>query len=434
MTTATSFAAPPGPRLPRALQLPRFVVRPGGVLARSQARYGDIFTLRIEPHADWVVVSEPDAVAAIFRMGPQDFRAGTDILRPVLGDHSLLTLDGEEHLRQRRLLLPPFHGDRMQRYREVVRDATLAALDRMPQDRPFALREHTQAITLDVILRAVFGVEGAGTSRLRRRLERLLHWLSGPAALLAQTALGPDSRLARAHRSTAVDPVDVELRRLITQRRAAPDLDERDDILSMLLLARDEDGGAMTDVELRDELLTLLVAGHETTATGLAWAMERLTRTPQTLDRLSAEARAGGSAYTDAVVKETLRLRPVVMAVMRTLEADTVLAGHALPARTKVVASIYLMHRRPELYPEPFAFRPERFLGGDGPSSAYAWIPFGGGIRRCIGAAFAQMEMEVVLQTLVAQARFAPVGPPEHAVRRSVTRAPQRGGEVVMSR
>ena len=432
MTPVAVTGLPPGPRIPRLLQLPRFAVRPAGVMRRNRERFGEVFTMRIEPGVPWMVIAQPEAVATIFRMGPGDFRAGTDILRPVLGERSLLTLDGEEHLRQRRLLLPPFHGDRMQGYREVMRDATLEAMSRMPEGRPFALREHTQSITLDVILRAVLGVDD--DIGLRSSLERLLRWFSSPAALLAQSVAGPGSPLARAQRRAAIGPVDRELHRVIADRRRAPDLDRREDILSMLLLARDEDGGALTDVELRDELLTLLVAGHETTATGLAWAMERLTRAPGALERIAAETAAGETAYTDAVVKETLRLRPVVMAVLRRLEHDTELAGWTAPAGQKIMVSIFLMHRDPDLYPEPLAFRPERFLDGAGPSSAYAWIPFGGGIRRCIGAAFAQLEMQVVLQTLVAGAGFAPVGPPEHPVRRAVTLAPQRGGEVVMSR
>ena len=420
--------------MPRPLQMAGWIVRPGAVMRRRHAAHGDVFRLQIEPGAPWVMVSGPEDVKTVFTLGPQDFSAATDILRPTLGAHSLLCLDGDEHLRQRRLLLPPFHGERMQRYREVMREATLEAIERMPVGEPFALRDHTQAITLDVIMRAVFGVtDGPEVERLRGPLSRMLTWFGGPVVLLAQATLGPGSPLSRRSRRVAIDPVDAELRRIIAERRAQDDLEGRDDILSLLLQARDEDGEPMSDDELRDELLTLLVAGHETTATGLAWAMERLTRHPAALERLTAEARTGDTAYSDAVVKETLRLRPVVQLVPRRMRRDLELSTCTVPAGEKVVVSIYLAHHRPETYPEPDAFRPERFLG-DPPSSAYAWIPFGGGIRRCIGAAFAQVEMEVVLHTLVANARFAPVGEAEHAVRRAISLAPSRGGDVLIAR
>jgi cytochrome P450 len=261
----------------------------------------------------------------------------------------------------------------------------------------------------------------------------MLGWFGGPLILLTQATLGPGNPLSRHSRRTAIDPVDAELRRIIAERRRRDDLEDRDDILSLLLLARDEDGEPMSDDELRDELLTLLVAGHETTATGLAWAMERLTRHPAALERLTEEARTGDTTFSDAVVKETLRLRPVVQLVPRRMLRDLELKRCTVPAGEKVVVSIYLVHHRTDLYPEPDAFRPDRFLT-DPPSSAYAWIPFGGGIRRCIGAAFAQVEMEVVLHTLLANARFAAVGPAEHAVRRAITLAPEHGGQVVMSR
>ena len=434
MGASATIDAVPGSRMPRPLQMAGWIVRPGAVMRRRREAFGDTFRLEIEPGAPWIMVSDPEDVRAVFTLGPEDFSAATDVLRPALGAHSLLCLDGAEHLRQRRLLLPPFHGERMQGYREVMREATLEAIARMPVGTPFALRDHTQAITLDVIMRAVFGVtDGPEVARLRDPLARMLGWFGGPLILLTQATLGPGNPLSRHSRRTAIDPVDAELRRIIAERRRRDDLHERDDILSLLLLARDEDGAPMTDDELRDELLTLLVAGHETTATGLAWAMERLTRHPAALERLTEEARTGDTTFSDAVVKETLRLRPVVQLVPRRMLRDLELTRCTVPAGEKVAVSIYLVHHRADIYPEPDAFRPERFLA-DPPSSAYAWIPFGGGIRRCIGAAFAQVEMEVVLHTLVANARFAGVGEAEHAVRRAITLAPARGGQVVMSR
>ena len=426
---------PPGTPLPRGAQLAPWILRPGPTMRRWQRRYGDVFRLHVDPEHPWVMIADPDAVATIFRAGPDEVHAGeaNHILKPALGENSVLCLDDEAHLRQRRLLLPPFHGERMQAYRDVMREATERALERMPRGVPFALRDHTQAITLEVIMRAVFGVTERGDmDRLRAVLATTVTWFGDPRNLVQQVVLGPEHPRVRAARRARLDPLDAELYRLIGERRAAPDLAEREDILSMLVLAQDEDGGAMTDVELRDELLTLLFAGHETTATGLAWAFERMGRRPEVLERLTAEARSGsGTAYTDAVVKETLRLRPVVQIVVRRLLRDFDLAGWRVAAGETVAISIYLMHRRPDLYPQPDAFAPERFLEAS-PPGAYAWIPFGGGIRRCIGASFAQVEMEVVLQTLVANGRFETVGGSERPRRRAVTLVPERGAQVVL--
>ena len=403
-------------------------------MRRYQRQYGDVFRLHIDPDHPWVMVADPDAVTAIFRAGPDEVHAGeaNHILRPTLGEHSVLCLDDDAHLRQRRLLLPPFHGERMQAYRDVMREATERELERMPRGEPFALREHTQAITLEVIMRAVFGVTEQGElDRLRAVLGTTVAWFGNAGNLVRQVLLGPEHPRVAAGRRRLLDPLDRELHRLIAERRAAPDLQEREDVLSMLLLARDEDGEGMSDAELRDELLTLLFAGHETTATGLAWAFERMGRRPEVLARLTAEARTEATTYTDAVVKETLRLRPVVQIVVRRLLRDFELGGWLVPAGETVAVSIYLMHRRPDLYPQPDAFAPERFLDA-APSSTYAWIPFGGGIRRCIGAAFAQVEMQVVLRTLVANGTFETVGASERPTRRAVTLVPARGGQVVL--
>ena len=426
---------PPGTPLPRGGQLPPWILRPGPTMRRWQRRYGDIFSLHIDPGTPWVMVADPDAVATIFRAGAHEVHAGeaNHILKPTLGQHSILCVDEAAHLRQRRLLLPPFHGERMQAYRDVMRDATERQLELMPRGVPFALREHTQAITLEVIMRAVFGVSERGElERLRVVLSSVVDWFGQARNLVKQVLAGPDHPRVVAGRRSVMDPLDAELFRLIRERRAAPDLEQREDVLSMLLLARDEDGEPMSDAELRDELLTLLFAGHETTATGLAWAFERMGRRPEVLERLTAEASTGASAFTDAVVKETLRLRPVVQIVVRKLMRDFELAGWLVPAGQTVAVSIYLMHRRPDLYPQPDAFAPERFLGDAAPTG-YAWIPFGGGIRRCIGAAFAQVEMEVVLQTLVTNGRFETVGPSERPRRRAVTLVPDRGGQVVLA-
>jgi cytochrome P450 family 135 len=418
-------ALPPGPRAPRAAQMSEWLARPLPFATRQRETFGDAFTVRIEP-TPWVMLANPADVRAVFTAGPRRTNAGevNEVLRPVLGSSSVLLLDGDEHLRQRKLMLPAFHGERMQRYREIMRLATERAIATWPVGRPFSLREHTQAITLEVIMRAVFGVEdGAAMARLQGPLTRMVAWATSPAGMLAFAALGPDHGIVRRMRDRHLAPIDRELHALIAERRAAPDVEERDDVLSMLLLARDEDGRGMSDRELRDELLTLLLAGHETTATSLAWAVERLVRQPGGLARL-----AGDAEYTDAVVKETLRLRPVVALVLRKLLEPLTVAGRELAAGTVLAPCILLVHRREDLYPEPEDFRPERFLGVA--PGTYEWIPFGGGARRCVGAAFAQFEMRVVLQTLAESVRLEAAGGAESVRRRGITLAPARGGRV----
>jgi cytochrome P450 len=407
-------------------QMAEWLARPQAYAARQRERYGDVFTARIDP-IPWVMLGDPQDVRTVFTAGPERTNAGeaNEILRPTLGAHSLLLLDGQEHMRQRKLMLPAFHGERVEHYRTIMREATERAVAAMPAGEAFALRAHTQAITLEVIMRAVFGVEDADAmARLGVPLKRFVDWAGNPGALVMVAVLGFDHPVVRRLlRERYLGPLDRELYALIAERREAPDLAERDDVLSTLLLARDEAGEPMSDVELRDELMTLLVAGHETTATSLAWAVERLVRHPGGLERL-----AGDSAYVDAVVKEVLRLRPVVAIVLRRLLAPLEVGGHELPAGATVAPCILLVHRRDDVYPEPEAFRPERFLG-QAPGT-YSWIPFGGGVRRCLGAAFAQVEMQVVLQTLAESVRMEAVGAAEAVRRRGITLAPARGGPV----
>jgi cytochrome P450 len=419
-------ALPPGPAEPRLVQLMQWLSRPVAYAERQRDRYGEAFTARIDPRP-WVMLGDPADVRTVFTAGPERVNAGeaNEILRPTLGSHSLLLLDGEEHLRQRKLMLPAFHGERIEHYREIMRAATEREVASWPVDEPFALRPHTQAITLEVIMRAVFGLQDAAAAQpLREPLRRMLEWAGNPAALLVIATVGPDHPFVRRILARRyIEPVDRELYALIAGRRDAPDLAERDDVLSTLLLARGEHGEPMTDVELRDELLTILLAGHETTATSLAWAVERLLRHDGGLERLAHD-----DAYADAVVKETLRLRPVVAIVLRRLREPLEVAGRELPAGATVAPCILLVHRREDLYPDPEAFRPERFL--DRPPGTYSWIPFGGGVRRCLGAAFAQVEMQVVLQTLARSVRLEAVGAAEGVRRRGVTLVPARGGEV----
>lgn len=427
---------PPGPRMPMPLQTAIWMRGAQWMLGQCAARYGETFTLKIAREGTWVVLSNPDDVKQVFTGNPEVFHAGeaNRILLPVLGAQSVLLLDDAAHLEQRKLLLPPFHGKRMQRYGELMREIAAAEIESWPRGEPLRLRPRMQALTLEIILRAVFGLTGGERlERLRHELRRLLDTVTNSWVQVFPWLLGPD-------RLTRWDLLRRDLRRVdeplfeeIAARRDAPGLSERDDILSLLLQARHEDGSPMTDSELRDELMTLLVAGHETTATALAWAVERLCRHPAKLARLEREVQEGESDYLDAVITETLRLRPVISVVVRKLMQPVEIGGRELPAGVRVVPSIYLMHRRPELYPGPEDFRPERFL--DQPPGTYTWIPFGGGVRRCLGAAFAQFEMSVVLGELVRRRAGVKGSRPgsERVFRRAITETPRRDAEVIFA-
>lgn len=416
------------------VQAAAWITRPKPFLRRAHARYGDIFTLRFREDATLVVLADPADVKQVFTGSPEVFRAGEGnaILGPILGPHSLLLLDGMEHLRQRKLLLPPFHGERMQRYREIMREAAEHEIAQWKPGEPVQVARRMQEVTLEVIMRAVFGVEGRELQHLRRVLLELLEWTVKPARFM-RLALSGTARIERhAPFQRVLKPVDDALFQIIAERRRAPDLAAREDILSLLLTARDEDGEGLTDKELRDELMTLLLAGHETTATALGWAVERLVRHPEALAHATDDARGGDGAYLDAVAKETLRLRPVLPLVARKLAEPVEIHGYELPAGTIVNPSIYLVHHRPDVYPEPDAFRPERFL--ESKPGTYTWLPFGGGVRRCIGASFALFEMQVVLGELLRSVDLRAVAPaPERTRRRAITLVPGRGAEALAS-
>ena len=426
---------PPGPPLPGIAQTAIWSRQARRLLYACQDRYGDIFTLRILGET-WAVLADPDAVKQVFTGDPSVFHAGegNGQLAPLLGAYSLLVLDEGAHMSQRKLLLPPFHGRRMQAYEATMTEIAEREIASWPAGEPYALRPRMQALTLEIILRTVFGArEGEGLAELRDALRSYLDLLSDPKQLLPVVAVGPRRvrRLPWVRR--AMDRVDALIRREIAARKQAPDLEERDDVLSMLVAGRHEDGSPMSEAEMRDELLTLLAAGHETTATSLAWAVERLSRHPEKLERLRAEALAGeDDAYLTATIQETLRLRPVIAIVLRRLTEPVEIGGYELPAGISVVPSIYLSHRNPDVYPEPQAFRPERFL--DTPPGTYTWIPFGGGVRRCLGAAFSQFEMAVVLRELVKRHEIRPADPkPERIFRRAITETPRRNARVVLS-
>jgi cytochrome P450 len=427
---------PPGPRGPAVLQSLRLLFRPIGFLEHCLRRYGDVFTLRFVGMGDLVYVADTEAVKEIFTGDPHVFHAGeaNEVMEPVLGSRSVLLLDEDEHLRERRLLLPPFHGERVRRYRELVGEIAAAEVERWPRGTAFSLRPRMQAITLEVILRAVFGIrEAERLDRLRALLPKMLdHGTVVVWMPFLRRDLGPGSPWRRFVRVRS--EVDGLLLDEIRRRRDAADLAERDDVLSMLLQARDENDQPLGEKELRDELMTLLLAGHETTATGLAWAFERLTRHPRVLSRLTESLTdEEDDAYLDAVAKETLRARPVVYDVARKLATPATVKGWQLPAGAYVVPSITAIHLLRGIYDRAEEFRPERFLEGDQPDS-YAWIPFGGGRRRCIGAAFATMEMKAVLREVLLRVEVrAPDPKPERIRLHNVTLVPGKGARVVVA-
>jgi cytochrome P450 family 135 len=430
------MALPPGPRAPATVNMLRFSRRPLETLRGWHARYGDVFTVRFLTFGTGVYVADPEAIRALFTGDQSDLHAGeaNSFLEPVLGPHSVLILDGREHLRQRKLLLPPFQGSRVAGFREVIREVAEREIERWRPGERLVLRPRMRALTFEVICRAVFGVTvPERVERLRRALVAVID--SSQLLMISAVAradlgpLSPGGRFVRRLRAA-----DALLEAEIEQRRREADLDERGDVLSLLLRARDEEGREMTNAELRDELFTMLGAGHETTATGLAFAFDLLMRNPTVLSRLREElAGEGADAYLDAVVKESLRLRPVIDAAERTLTQPREVAGWALPAGVKVYPGIALVHMREDLYPDADQFRPERFLE-DGAES-YSWLPFGGGIRRCIGAALAQAEMAEVLRVAVRSVELRPLRErPDPVVLRGITLAPKHGVAVSVQR
>jgi cytochrome P450 len=434
--TAKAQALPPGSRAPALVQALRYARDPLGFLSREQRRHGDIFSVRFPFFGRIVYVARPDLVKAVFTGAPSTFHAGeanATVLEPALGPNSVLTLDDEPHMRQRKLLLPPFHGDRVQRYEELIVEMTRGEMASWPVGEPFAMRPHTQRITLAVIMRAVFGVHDEG--RLER-FERLIEDFAKRVGVITsfpmlRRNLGPGTPWPRFVRSR--EALDEFIYEEIRLRRDEAGHEERDDVLSLLLGARDEDGAAMSDRELRDELVTVLGAGHETTATGLAWAVELLARNPQVLARLRESLAAGEEEYLNATVKETLRARPVIVDVARKLKAPVAIGDYELGADTFVLPAIAALHYREDLFPQPDEFRPERFLAGK--TDNYAWIPFGGGVRRCIGAAFAEYEMRTILRQFVERAELRPADPKPERVRvRNITLAPARGTRVLLER
>lgn len=433
---------PPVVQLPRALTALRFSVRQVPLLFKARRELGETFAVRFprrRRYADDLtfIVTHPDHAKSLFTAPEQAISTtGESPLRPIVGPNSVLTAVGERHLRQRRLLLPSFHGEAVERYTTMIREVAEREIDSWPLGETFALAPRMQAVTLDVIMSGIFGIDGqpepdTPEHGLREMMLRLTNLSATAIAQVVELAnIGKDEPVLIVRR--LLDLLDRHLYALIRARRAEGD-SARTDILSLLLAVRDEDGAALTDQELRDELLTLVLAGHETTANSLAWAFERLTRNPAAYDALRDAVRGGdeqeAAAWVEATIHEAMRNRPVVPIVGRRTTVPWQLGEFSVPARSHVLISIALLHHRPDLYPDPFAFRPERFLGRR--PGTYTWIPFGGGIRRCLGATLAMAEQRVVMRAIVRRTDLvAPDPRPERVMHRNVTMIPRRGTQV----
>jgi hypothetical protein len=413
--------------------------RPLAFLERCRQRYGKRFTVRLPSVPPWIFHSDPEHVKQIYTAAPDVLHPGEGarVLAPVVGLNSVILLDEDAHMEQRKLLLPPLHGERMERLSGLIEDLTEREIAGWPRDVPVRLHERFQTLTLEVILRAVFGLdEGERLDTLRDLLAAQLAFGDKPISLLPPP---PESERLRAVLQRVGPFVsfvktqsrsDELIHALIDERRR--DHADRDDILSMLVEARHDDGTAMSGEEIRDELMTLLVAGHETTASTLAWALEILARHPEELERLREEGAGDENGYLTATIHETMRRRPVIPnAGVRLVRRPIEVGGWEYQPGVSLVVSAYLLHHDPEIYPDPYAFRPERFVGVK--PGTYTWVPFGGGRRRCLGAAFAMTEMKIVLRALVAACEVAPVAAaPEPPKRRNITIKPAHGARVML--
>ncbi|HSS03905.1 MAG TPA: cytochrome P450 [Solirubrobacterales bacterium] len=438
---AVGLPEPPAIMQARPLQTLRFTQRQIEFVFRAQRELGEVFRMRtaVMPGPSAVITSHPDHVRSLFTAKPEQALSltGDSPVRVIIGPNSVLTAVGPRHMRQRKLLLPPFHGEAIEQYTQMIADAVEREIDHWPLGKPFALAPRMQAITLEVIMAGIFGIEGRperGTPEhwLRFAIKRITAPSTWPLVQVGELiyfsregALGP----ARA----GIGLVDRLIYAIIEQRRRADDLDERRDILSLLLQARTEEGEALSDKELRDELLTLVVAGHETTANQLAWTWERLVRNPAAHEALREAVRGAGASaeQLEATIVEAMRSRPVIPMIGRRVKVPWRLGPYAVLPETQLLISILLVHHREDLYPEPFEFRPERWLGRK--PGTYEWIPFGGGIRRCLGAALAMAEQRVVLEAMARRLDLEAEDPsPERALHRNVTMSPSRGARVVV--
>jgi cytochrome P450 len=424
---------PPGPRMPTVLQTLGFWSRPSGFIERAHARYGHRFTVRVIGQPPFVVLSDPQEIKEVFTAPPDVLHPGEGarILEPLVGKHSVILLDEQSHMEQRKLLLPAFHGERMQQLSGLMEELAEEELASWPRGQVVELHPRLQRLTLEIILRAVFGLErGAKLEQLRDTLSEVLAFSQNPLSMLPRpprwlTIRGPIARQDRLLAS-----VDEMIFDLIAERRRAGG--EGEDVLALLLSAEHEDGSPMSAAELRDELMTALVAGHETTASQLAWGFERLAREPAVLERLYEELDDPEDAYLTATVQEILRHRPVLPhAEPRLTMRPVEIGGFLYPPGVMLAAYAHLVHHDPTIYPEPQAFRPERFL--EQTPGTYTWIPFGGGRRRCLGASFALLEMKLVIRTMLQRFELEPAqARGEKTRRRNITVSPARGCQLIL--
>jgi cytochrome P450 len=424
-------ALPPGPRMPSALQAVGWTWRSLPFMERCQRRYGDVFTLRVRHGGTWVLVCDPEDVKRVFTAAPEQLGVGeaNTLLGPVLGPRSVMLLEEPQHMTRRKLMLPQFHGRRMESYGGMMAEVARRAVAQWPADRPFELWPRMQAITLEAVMRVVFGPEQTtSTRRLQELLRELTDRMNAPRRLTLLALLGPRSMVGDPEFRAAMDLVEAVALEEVRKRRAEGVDPAREDIVSMLAHAHYEDGSPMTAQDLRDELITLLLDGP--TSTSLAWVFERLLRHPEELGRLREEVRRGEEdAYLDAVVKETLRLCPPVPIVVRKLLEPMELGGYTVPAGAMVAPCIHLVHRREDVYPHPRRFMPERWLGR--PAGTYTWIPFGGGVRRCLAASFALLEMKRVVAAVLEEVEMEAVqARSEQVTKSAISYSPGRRGLV----
>jgi cytochrome P450 len=425
---------PPGPRTPSSVQAARWALQPLSFMDDCEARYGETFTLRVRRGRPWVFLTRPDHVKQVFTAPSEMMGSGAGeanpLLEPLLGERSVMLLDEPNHMSDRKHLLPSFHGQRMKDYGEMMSDIALRQIGTWPIDAPFELWPRMQAISMDVVMSAVFAtIEPARRELLRSRLVSLTDWINSPRRLALLAAVGSRSVTAHPRFRQEMRRVEEVVLEEVRDRRAGLRNDGQEDIYAMLERSHREGGTPMSEKKLRDELVTMLSDGP--TATSLAWVFERLLRHPQKLERLREEVSEGeGEAYLDAVVKETLRLCPAVPVVMRRLAEPMTLDSYVLAPGTIVAPCVYLMHRRGDVYPGPLEFRPERFL--DTAAATYTWIPFGGGVRRCVAASFAQLEMKRVIQAVLREVELSAVeAGSESAARSSVSFVPDGGARVI---
>ncbi|HEY5286209.1 MAG TPA: cytochrome P450 [Solirubrobacteraceae bacterium] len=439
-----SEGLPPGPKMPSTLQAVAWARRPLPFLERCQKHFGDVFTIRVKHAGTWVILADPEDVKKVFTADHAVLGVGlaNSILGPLLGPRSVMLLEEPEHVRRRKLMLPPFHGERMQGYSEMMAEVTRREAATWPTDEPFELWPRMQEITLEAIMRVVFGpVESESLQRLRASLRGLTNWMNDPKRLNLLAAAGPGRFAGNKDYRTMMEPVERGVLEQVRLRRQDPRHTDGTDIAAMLGRARYEDGAPMTEQDLRDELVTLLTDGP--TSSLISWAFERILRHPRQYARLRAElAPAAGDhasgerdgAYLDAVVKETMRLCPAAPIVVRKLLEPMELGGHTIPAGTTVAPCVHLVHRRAEIYPQPLRFRPERFLkrAGGNAINTYTWIPFGGGVRRCLAAPYAQLLMKQVIGAVIEAVDLRAVEPRSELPRKSaIAFVPERHALVV---